>query len=225
MRVVRSLAVILLVVVFGVILYAGWQRHGANRTDIAFVSGGKVELDLSAGGYTIKGSPENRIRVEVDPHEARDVRCQMSSSGNRAKVRIEGPSNNFRATIYVPQRSDLQVDQTVGDLRVENIEGNKRLSLNVGQMQVDVPSSTPAPSFEGSITIGDLAATAWHVEKGGFFRDFTSYSSGPYRISAHVDIGRLEVADFSGQSAVSHAGQTSDADEDVPEQDSAGDSE
>ena len=116
MRTMRISSVLILLGAFGLILYAGWHRRSPNQMDVAFNSGGKVALDLSAGGYTVRGTTENRVRVEVDPSDARNVQCRINVSGSNAKVELEGPSQNFHATIYVPQRSDLQVDQTIGDL-------------------------------------------------------------------------------------------------------------
>jgi hypothetical protein len=217
---VRILMILILVGIVALIIYEGWKKNGPNQFEAAFNPGGKVSLDLAAGGYTIKGTTENEIRVEIDSHEDREVHCRMNVSGNHAKVEIEGPSNNFRVSIYVPQRTDLEVDQTIGDLMIYNVEGNKNLGLNIGQIQVEVPATDPQPTFDGSIIIGDLRASPWHVEKGGFFRDFYTHSSGPYKIKAHVDIGDLEVIDINPKAADSHTQKSEDADDNVSDQDS-----
>jgi hypothetical protein len=223
MRALRAVSIALLVAIFGWILYMGWERHGPNQTEVTFGPGGKVELELSAGGYAIQGTQENTIHVDIDRDETRVVRCQIQVSGKNAKVQIEGPSNNFKATIYVPQRSELKVDQTIGDLRVENIEGDKRLTLNIGKMEVHELSTAPLPSFDGSVNIGNVRANG--VAKGGFFRDLTVRSSSPYSIVAHVDIGDLEV-DASSKTAIpSDTHKSGDTDEDMPEKDSDDDSE
>jgi len=225
MRAVRVLLIVILVCIVTVIVYAGWKKSGPNQTEAPFNPGGKISLDLSAGGYNIRGTAENKIRVELNSGNTREVRCRMRVNGSNAKVEIEGPSNNFHATIYIPQRSDLTVDQTIGDLVVSNVEGNKNLGLSIGQMQVEVPSNAPLPSFDGTIIIGDLRAGNWHVEKGGFFRGFNTQSSSPYSIKAHVDIGDLEVIDVSPKAVDSHAQKSEDADDDVSDKDSQDDSE
>jgi hypothetical protein len=215
-KAVRLLLILILVGILGVILYTGWDRKGPNQFEAAFNPGGKVTLDLGVGGYHIQGTNENKIWVDVESYDRSEVRCQMEVSGTSAKVRLEGPSNNFHATIYVPQRTDLSVDQSIGDLVVSNIEGNKKLGLGIGQMQIEVPSDAPRPSFDGSIIIGDLQASAWNVNKGGFFRGYYSGASGPYSIRAHVDIGELEIVDI-GQS---HSQKSENADDDVTDEDS-----
>jgi phage baseplate assembly protein gpV len=217
MRVVRILSLAGLVAIFGLVLYLGWERHGPNQTEVTFSAGGKIVVDLSAGDYTVRGTTENKIWLEIASNETQSVHCEMNVSGNHAKVRVNGPSTNFHATIYVPQRSDLEIEQTIGDLRIEDVEGNKQLGLNVGQMQIHVPSTTPLPSFDGSITIGDLRADSWHVEKGGFFRDFSMHTSAPYFIKAHVDIGDLEVSDFGIGKAESKTDQPGNANEHLPQ--------
>jgi len=226
MRVVRVLMILILVGIVGVILFAGWNRGGPNQMEAAFGSGGKVALDLSAGGYDIRGTQENKIRVELPLGETRNVICRMNVSGNHGKVQIDGPSNNFRATIYIPQKSNLEVNQTIGDLYVSNVEGNKNLQLNIGHIRVEVPSSGPQPSFDGSIIIGALRASSWRVEKGGFFRNFNMHSSSsPYAIKAHVDIGDLEVRDAGAQVGESHAQKSANADHDVSDKDSENDAQ
>ena len=229
MRAMRVVSIVFSVVivagVVAIILYAGWKKNWPNQFETAFNSGGDISLDLSAGGYTIKGTAENQIRVEPDANETRHVRCQMLVAGSKAKVEVEGPSGNFHATIYVPQRSELHVDQTIGDMVVTNVEGDKNLDLGIGRLQVEVPADEPLPTFDGSVVLGSLCANNWHVQKGGFFRDFYSRSSGGYSLSAHVDIGDLETTEASPKVGDSHSQKSQDAGQDVSDQDSEDDSQ
>jgi hypothetical protein len=206
------LLIVILVAVLIVVVVAGWRPAGPNQFEATFRQGGTVSLDLSAGGYSIVGTSGNTVRVELASDESREVHCRIETNGSSAKVELEGPSNNFRATIYVPQRSDLNVDQTIGDLVVLNVVGNKNLGLGIGDMKIEVPSDSPLPNFDGGIVIGDLRANHWHIEKGGFFRSFRSSSSSPYSITAHVDIGDLMTFD-----PASHAQQAEDTGDNVPE--------
>lgn len=225
MRFVRVVLIAILIGIVGIIVYAGWKKGGPNQVEAAFVPGGKIAVELSAGGYEIRGSDENRIRVELRPNETREVTTHVRVQGSRAKVEIDGPSDNFHATIYVPQHSDLQVDQSVGDLVVRNVEGNKKLGLGIGHMQLEIDSSVPLPSFDGGIVIGDLSAPSWHVDKGGFFRSIdTRSASSPYLIKARVDIGQLELV-HSNPLRDSHAKQGGNVDENVSDQDAKDDSQ
>jgi len=224
MKAARVASVVFLVGVFALVLYAGWEKRGPNQFEAPFNPGGKIVLDLSAGGYRIKGTAENVIRVAPDENRA-EIHCRMSVIGGNAKVSVDGPSDNFKATIYVPQRSNITVDQTLGDMEVSGVHGNENLSLAIGRIEVEVPDSDSTPTFDGSVMLGGLRATNWHVEKGGFFRSFYADSNGsPYRINASVSIGDLETSSFVPSVGVSHPKQSGDTDEDMPDQDSQDDS-
>jgi hypothetical protein len=183
------------VVVFAVVLFAGWRRDEATQFEAQFQSGGDVTLDLSAGGYTIKGTAENKIRVEVNPFETRYVRSSITVNGNHARISIDGPTDNLDATIYVPQRSDIKVNQTLGELRVMDIEGNKDLGLNIGKIWVDVADPARVKSVYAEVKIGNVSAQPWHRGQGGFFRTFRAGGQGPYSVRASLDIGDIELSD------------------------------
>lgn len=193
MRTRQILSISFVVVVCAAILYAGWHRDRSTQFEADFQPGGEVTLDLSVGGYTIQGTTENKIRVEVDPDDKDYVRSEIALNGNHAKVVVEGPSNNFNATVYVPQRSDLTVYQTIGELRVRGIEGNKNLGLNIGKISVDVVDPAKVKSVSASVKIGNVHAAPWHLGRGGFFRSFRAGGQGTYNLSATLDIGEIEL--------------------------------
>jgi hypothetical protein len=220
MKAARIASVVFLVGVFVLVLYAGWERHQPDQFEAAFSPGGHIALQLSAGGYLIKGTADNVIRVAPDMTRGQ-VHCRMTVSGNQAKISVDGPQNNFKATIYVPQRSDLTVDQTIGDLEISGVKGNQNLSVAIGRIQVEVPDSAPRPGFDGSVMMGSLRANAWNVNKGGFFRSFYAGANGsPYTIKANIDIGDLETSSFVPSVGTLHSQQSGQTDEDVPDQDS-----
>lgn len=195
MRTRQVLSIAFVVIVSGLILYASWRRDSPNQFEAPFQAGGDVTLDLSTGGYTIQGTTEDKIRVEVDPIDQAVTRSQISVSGNRAKVMVEGPTDGFQATVYVPQRTDLTVFQTIGDLRVQGIEGNKNLGLNIGKISVDVVDPAKVKSVSALVKIGNVHAGPWHLGRGGFFRSFHAGGQGPYRLKADLDIGDIELRD------------------------------
>ncbi len=216
----RIVSVVFLVVVFALLVYAGWERHRPDQFEANFNPGGTIKLELSAGGYRIKGTTDNVIRVSPDTGRG-EVHCQMSVSGANAKISVDGPTDHFTATIYVPQRSDISVDQTIGDMEISGVQGNENLSLAIGRIQVEVPDSASVPTFDGSVLLGGLRASNWHVDKGGFFRSFYSGANGsPYTIHANVDIGDLETSSFVPSVGTLHPQKSGDTDEDVSDQDS-----
>jgi len=213
MRKTHIAAILIVIGLVAFVAYAGWSRGGPNQFETAFNPGGTVTLDLSAGDFRVEGTADNKIRVETNYTDRGEVRCLMDVSGANAKVQIEGPNNNFHAIIYVPQRSDLNVDQTIGHLLVRNVVGNKNLGLDIGKMEIEIPKDAPLPNFDGGVIIGALHPNQWHIEKGGFFRSFNSSSSSHYSIVAHLDIGDLSTLEGASQSQ-----QTENPGHDMPEQ-------
>jgi hypothetical protein len=48
-------------------------------------------------------------------------------------------------------------------------------------------------SVDASVGIGEVRASAFGVDKGGFFRNFTKENAaGKYRLHAHVGTGSIE---------------------------------
>ena len=213
MRKTHVAAILVVIALVALVAAAGWRRGGPNQFEAAFNPGGTLTLDFSTGDFRVEGTSENQIRVAPNYTDRGEVRCFIDVNGSNAKVQIEGPNNHFRAVVYVPQRSDLNVNQTIGHLLVSNVVGNKNLALAIGQMDIEFPNDEPLPNFEGGLIIGDLHPTHWRVEKGGFFRSFSRSSSSPYSITAHVDIGQLTTTEI----APSHVQQTEDAPRDMPE--------
>lgn len=180
-------------IVCAVILLLGWQRAGANSYQAVFLPGGNIDLDLSTGGYEIRGTSENQIKVEIDPADLGATHSEVHVTGNRAKVRVDGPADNFHAIIYVPQHSNLKANQTIGELRIINIEGDKYVGLNIGQIRIDMPPTEKIRSVDAAVTIGSVRAGPWGTNKGGFFRSFRAGGQGIYTVNARLDIGDIEL--------------------------------
>jgi len=181
------------VVVCVVILLLGWRRSGPNTFEAAFQPGGTIALDLSIGGYDIRGTAENQIRVEIDPDDMPSSHSEVHVDGSKATVRVEGHPNDFHAVIYVPRQSNLKANQTIGQLHIIDVEGNKYVGLNIGQILIDVPPTEMIKSVDATVGIGSVRAGPWRVGKGGFFRSFRAGGQGAYTINAHLDIGDLEL--------------------------------
>jgi hypothetical protein len=189
----QVLLISFVVVVFAGVLYLGWRRDGPNTFQAAFQPGGTVDLDLSVGGYEIRGTNDNQIRIEVDPSDAASVHSEIHVNGNRANVRLDGKPNNFHAVIYVPQQTNLKANQTIGQLRIANVTGDKYVGLNIGQILIDMPEPEKIKSVDAAVTIGSVRAGPWRTGKGGFFRSFRAGGQGNYTVNAHLDIGDIEL--------------------------------
>ena len=160
-----------------------------------FVGGGRIDLNLSAGGYVIRGTPDNRISIELNPSQAPHVRAGIKIEGNHARIDVSGPEHNFQATIFIPQRSDLVISQSVGDLRIQAVEGNKDIDLNVGSLKVDVPKAADYGEVDATVRIGSLKAPAWNAQRDGFFRSLQTHGQGKYSLNAHVGVGDMTLSE------------------------------
>ena len=160
-----------------------------------FASGGRVHLDLSAGDYRIQGSADNRVRLEWSvrsPERLRRVRARADIRGSDAWFNLDGPDNSgFRVVVSVPRRSDLDVDLSAGEIRVEGVEGNKDVKLYAGEIRIDVGRIEDYRQVDASIWAGEIQAAAFSTSKDGLFRSFEWTGTGPYRLHASLWAGEV----------------------------------
>ena len=153
-------------------------------------------MDLSAGEYRILGRQDDRIRLDWsvrDADQLRKVRARADVRGNEATVTTDGPTNHFKVTVQVPARADLYIRLTAGELKVENIQGNKDIESHAGELDIDVGRPEEYHHVEASIWAGELHAAPYHVSKEGLFRSFDWKGRGPYRLHARLKAGELRL--------------------------------
>ena len=163
----------------------------------AFAKGGHVRLDLVAAEYRISGSPDNKVRVSWWTNKAgvaERVRVTIDVHGRTATVRTHGPKNGgLHFQIDVPERSDLDVDLSAGDITVRGIEGNKSLDMWAGDATIDVGPTEQYRRVDASVRFGDISAPPFNTSKGGIFRSFTWRGSGKYTVRARLFAGDLKL--------------------------------
>jgi hypothetical protein len=176
------------------------QTSGPRPSDSlerAFAPNGKVRMDLSAGAYAISGSKDNRIRIEWsvrDADQLHRVHARADVRGSEATIATDGPSNNqLHFNIQVPGRSDLYVRMTAGEIRIEDVRGNKDVELHAGDARIDVGRAEDYNRVDASVWAGDLHAAPFNVIKGGLFRSFDWSGKGPYRLHAKLKAGDLRL--------------------------------
>lgn len=158
--------------------------------------GGKVVLDLSAGGYTIRpNSEDGKIRVRWATKHARqmeDAHIKVTVQGGEAHIRTRGPKDDFRVEIDVPARVDMQARLSVGELSIQGIEGSKDLRCRIGEIRVAVPDPQAYGHVDAKVKIGEIGGRPFGAFKEGFFRSFCWEGKGPHRIDASVGIGEVK---------------------------------
>ncbi len=167
----------------------------AQTIERIFVSGGRVNMNLSAGSYAISPSTladKIVIRWRVKkPEEAQKVRVTADVNGSECVIETHGPRNSLQVEIGLPARSDLYVRLKAGDLDLRGIEGNKDIECRTGDVTIDIGRADDYGPVAASVRIGDLEGPPFGVSKGGFARKFHWQGPGKDSLHAHVGVGSL----------------------------------
>ena len=172
------------------------ESRPSDSLETAFVANGRITIVLSAGGYQIMESPDNRIRVRWsvrDHSQLARVEADAEVDGSEARIVLDGPTNHFQATIEVPSRSDLFVRLSAGELSIEDIVGDKDIRLRAGELRIEVGRPEDYSHVEASVWAGELSAAPFRVAKGGLFRSFEWRGDGEYKLRARLRAGELRL--------------------------------
>ena len=102
--------------------------------------------------------------------------------------------NNLQVRIEVPWKTNLRVHMPAGEVKVEEIKGDKDIDLYAGQITVSSAHEWNYRSVNASVAIGEVRAPMYNADKGGFFRSITKKTSdGEYRLHAHVTTGEIDL--------------------------------
>jgi hypothetical protein len=177
-----------------------WDYEETHNEVRDFVAGGMVHVRMSVGDlhilrsntsqirvrYTIKSWSESRVKnshVDIDIHgRDADIEFHASTSGN----------TQFDVEIQVPQNTNLDVHEKVGDLTVKDIEGDKDLQLGIGDIRVAFGRSA-YHLVRASTTIGDVNTSMGDVSAGLLGKTLKYDGDGKYELHAHVSIGDISL--------------------------------
>ena len=158
-------------------------------------------IDSKPAGLEIVGTDQDAIHVSCtagSDETARDAALHFSPTANGGKLSIEGAQlqhgDGLQVRIEVPRRTNLSVRMFAGQVTVEEVKGDKDISLGAGQITISSIHDGDYRSVNASVGVGEVQARAFGTDKGGFFRSFSrDYSSGDYRLQAHVTTGQIEL--------------------------------
>ena len=185
-RVVIILAVF---VAIGATAILAWAQ--TNPTEKAFVSGGRIDMQLEGGDYEVRSTAGNNIRVTLSGN-AGNAKVAVNTNGTHADIQVtDTPHNNFHATIEVPATSDIRIRLTAGNLTTGAIRGSKDIESRAGTMEITVGDPNDYFKADGSVRVGNLDAAPFDTSKGGFFRSFKWSGHGKYQFHAQVGAGNL----------------------------------
>lgn len=176
------------------------QNSGICATPLSWPAkaGMTLTVESRSGEVDFAGSDQEGIRVSCktgDEDRSGEVHVSFERTGDFAKLRVSGgPDSNFHIRIEVPRRTNLRVHVSAGELRVDDVTGDKELSLNAGEIRVSGVNASEYRSVNASVGVGGLSASSFGVGKCGFFRSFDKESlSGAYRLHAHLLTGNIQL--------------------------------
>ncbi len=159
-------------------------------------------IDSRPAGLEIVGTDQQTIHITCsggdDEDAARHILLQFSANPDGGRLTIEGShvrhGDNLQIRIEVPWKTSLSVRMPAGEVKVEEIKGDKDIDLYAGQITISSAHEWNYRSVNASVTIGQVSARVYGADKGGFFRSFTKKNTdGEYRLRAHVMTGEIDL--------------------------------
>jgi hypothetical protein len=159
-------------------------------------------IDSRPAGLEIVGTDLEAIHVTChggnDEDAARHILLRFSPNRDGGKLTIEGSHMNhgdgLQVRIEVPWKTNLRVQMPAGEVKVEEIKGDKDIDLYAGQITVSSAHEWNYRSVNASVAIGEVRAPMYDADKGGFFRSITKRTAdGEYRLRAHVTTGEIDL--------------------------------
>lgn len=159
-------------------------------------------VDSRPAGLEIVGTDHEAIRVTCSGGDYEDAAphtlLQFTPNADGGKLTIEGRharhGNGLQVRIEVPWKTNLSVHMPAGEVKVEEIKGDKDIDIYAGQITISSEHEWNYRSVNASVMIGQVSARVYGADKGGFFRSFTKKTAnGEYRLHAHVMTGEIDL--------------------------------
>jgi hypothetical protein len=178
-----------------------WNYEETRSDARDFAAGGFVHVRMSVGDLHIKRGDTNKISLRYtikSRHESnvKEATVDFEVHGSDATLEFHAPSGgntSFDVELEVPQKTNLDVHEKVGDLTVDDVEGDKDLSLGVGDIHV-ADQRAGYRVVSASTGIGDVDGDGYGETSGWLGKTLKYHGEGKYELRAHVGVGdvRLE---------------------------------
>jgi len=196
------LRVIYLTILFGLLvvpftLASDW-KYEETHTDVRdFAAGGILHVRLSVGDLQVRRGDSGKIRLRYTVKSRREshvkeAHVDFEVRGNDASIEFHAPGTNTQVDVEleIPQNTNLDIHQKVGDLTVEDVEGDKDLELNVGDIRVE-NSRSGYRNVHASTSIGDVNSDGYGETSGWLGKTLRYHGNGKYELRAHVSVGDI----------------------------------
>lgn len=177
-----------------------WDYEETRSDAREFAAGGFVHVRLSVGDMHIKRGDTNKISLRYtvkSRHErnVKDASVDFDVRGNNATIEFHAPSGGntqFDVELDVPQMTNIDVHAKVGDVTVEEVEGDKDLSLGVGDIRVS-NGRAGYRVVNASTGIGDVNGDGYGETSGWLGKTLKYHGDGKYELRAHVGVGDIHL--------------------------------
>ena len=177
-----------------------WDYEETHSDSRDFAAGGFVHVRLSVGDMHIRRGDTNKIalRYTVKSSRERNVKeatVNFDVHGSDATIEFHAPSGGntqFDVELEVPQNTNLDVHEKVGDVTVDNVEGDKDLSLGVGDIRV-TKGHAAYRMVNASAGIGDVDGDGYGETSAWLGKTLKYHGEGKYELRAHVGVGDVHL--------------------------------
>jgi hypothetical protein len=182
----------------GVSAYGEASGSCAQPPEAPLHDRGTLVIQSRPAGITVIGTNVDTLRITcTSASDGHAVRFHLSGDASHQQLTIHSDlehQNNLEIRIEVPHRTSLRLHMGAGEVTIDNLEGDKDIDLYAGQINIATGDTGDYSSVHASVDIGEVKASAWGVDKGGFFRSFTrTTAGGQYRLVAHVLTGEIDL--------------------------------
>ena len=177
-----------------------WNYEETRSDARDFAAGGYVHVRLTVGDVHVKRGDTNKISLHYTVKSRREKNVKDASvdfdvRGNDATIEFHAPSGGntqFDVELEVPARTNLDVHAKVGDVRIEEVEGDKDLSLGVGDIRV-ANERSGYRLVNASTGIGDVNSDGYGETSGWLGKTLKYHGDGKYELRAHVGVGDIHL--------------------------------
>ncbi len=177
-----------------------WNFEETHNETREFVAGGFVHVHLKVGEMHIRRGDSNKISLRYTVkarHErnVKDAHVDFEVRGKDATIEFHaayGDNTQFEVELEVPANTNLDVHDKVGDVTVEDVEGDKDLTLGVGDIRV-ANGGAGYRVVQASAGIGDVSGDGYGATSGWLGKSLKYHGEGKYELRAHVGVGDIKL--------------------------------
>jgi len=177
-----------------------WKYQETHSDSRDFVTGGMLHVHMNVGDVHIKRGDTEKIHLTYtikSRHEknVKEAHVDFKVRGNDAVLEFHAPSGgntNFDVELEVPANTNLDVHEKVGDLTVDNVDGDKDLELGVGNIHVN-DGHSGYRLVHANAGIGDVNGEGYGETSGWLGKTLKFHGEGKYELRAHVGVGDINL--------------------------------